>query len=71
MQRNMASWDRWLRAVVGLALLVVALTWAAPLRWLALVVGIVFVGTAAVGYCPLYGACRISTAPQGGEGRRP
>ena len=64
MQRNVGSWDRWLRAVIGLALVGGAATWGAPLRWLGLGVGAVLLVTAAAGYCPLYGVCRISTAPK-------
>ena len=70
MQRNVGSWDRWLRTVVGLILVVAAAIWAAPLRWLSLVVGVVLLATAALGYCPLYGACRISTAPRAAERQR-
>lgn len=70
MRRNVGSWDRWLRTVIGVLLLVGAATWAAPVRWLALVVGLVLLATAAAGYCPLYGACRISTAPKPAQGER-
>lgn len=67
MQRNVAPWDRAVRAVAGLGLLAVALAWGAPLRWLPGVVGVVFLVTAAAGYCPLYGACRISTLPRAAD----
>lgn len=61
MVRNLASWDRWLRAIAGLALLAITATWASPFRWVTLVAAVVLVATAGVGYCPVYGACHIRT----------
>lgn len=71
MQHNVAGWDRAIRAVVALALVAAAVAWASPWRWVALAVGVVLGATAASGYCPIYGACRISTAarPSGEQGR--
>ncbi|MBE3597451.1 MAG: DUF2892 domain-containing protein [Limnochordaceae bacterium] len=62
MQSNVGRVDRWIRLALGAALLLVALLVAEPIRWVALVLAIVLVATGGAGYCPLYGACGISTS---------
>jgi len=50
-ERNLASWDRIARVVFGAALVIGALTGAIGLwGW----VGIVFLATAGMNFCPLY-----------------
>lgn len=65
MTRNEGTIDRWIRFIVGLALLYVTFfTGLQPA--LAVLVGIVatvLVITAVVGYCPLYAALGIRTNP--------
>jgi hypothetical protein len=63
MNRNVASWDRVLRVVLAalFAYLYFAGIVTGGLGLLLLVVGIVFLVTAIVGYCPLYGLFKLST----------
>ncbi|MEV8468428.1 DUF2892 domain-containing protein [Fluviibacterium sp. DFM31] len=56
MTANVGKIDRILRAVIGVILLLVALTGAVSggLFWLALVVGAVMLATSAMKFCPAY-----------------
>lgn len=64
MQRNVGNVDRGIRGLVGVVLLLVFFL-APPanviLYWGALVVGIVMVATAALGWCPPYSIFGINT----------
>lgn len=60
MTANVGSADRIIRAVVGIALLTVAVLSHGPTRWIGLV-GVVLLGTAAFGFCPAYWLMRIKT----------
>lgn len=60
MKRNMSNLDRALRAVAGILLLGWALLSQHPLHWWGLV-GLVPLGTALIGFCPLYRLLGIST----------
>lgn len=60
MPNNTASWDRIVRVIAGL--LLVSLVFVGPqtpFGWL----GLIFVVTGAVGFCPLYRIFGISTCP--------
>lgn len=60
MKSNVGGIDRVLRIVVGLALIGLALTGAiGAWGWL----GLVPLGTAAMGFCPLYPMLGINTCP--------
>lgn len=64
MQKNVGSIDRIIRGLVGVVLL--AVFFVAPpamplLYWGCLVVGLVMVGTAALGWCPPYTIFGINT----------
>ncbi|NLX36110.1 MAG: DUF2892 domain-containing protein [Chloroflexi bacterium] len=62
MMPNMASWDRIVRMIVGIALVLLGLfVLVSGVRWLLLVVGAVLVGTSLAGYCPLYALLGITT----------
>ena len=63
MQKNVGSIDRVIRALVGIALLAVFFlgTLQGTLGIVALVVGIVMLGTAAMGWCPPYALLGINT----------
>lgn len=51
MTRNLASWDRIARFVLGAALVIAALTGAiGAWGW----VGVILLGTAGMNFCPLY-----------------
>ena len=63
MQKNVGGIDRAIRAVVGIALLAAYFLGAVQgtLGIVALVVGIVMLGTAALGWCPPYSLLGINT----------
>lgn len=64
MSRNVGNIDRALRALVGLLALAgaFALGWFSGwMVWAAAVVGVIMLGTAAVGFCPLYRLVGINT----------
>ena len=62
MTRNVGGIDRVLRIVVGLAL--IGLTLAGVIGWWGWI-GVVPLGTALVGFCPLYPLLGVSTCPAG------
>ncbi|MGR3795187.1 YgaP family membrane protein [Vannielia sp. SX4] len=60
--QNVGRIDRLIRLAAGIVLLVLAFTalngaWA----WIAGIVGLVMLGTAAIGYCPPYSLLGINT----------
>lgn len=58
MWQNEASWDRIARVVLGLGLIsLVFVGPQTPLGWL----GVILVGTGAVGFCPIYRVFKLST----------
>jgi hypothetical protein len=57
MEKNMGQTDRIARAFIGVVMLVYAIVF---LNFAGLV-GLIFVATAAIGYCPLYTVLGIST----------
>lgn len=61
---NVGTPDRIIRAVIGLALVLVPffLGWAPVATAVAVIVGLVLIVTAMVSFCPLYGLLRISTS---------
>ena len=60
--KNMGQTDRIIRAIVGVVLLNAFFSMAAgALKWIALIVGIVMLATAALGSCPPYGLLGINT----------
>ena len=64
--KNMGQTDRLIRAIVGVALLVLAFTTlSGALTWVAGAIGVVLLGTAALGSCPPYGLLGINTCKKG------
>ena len=63
MTTNMGSLDRGLRTVVALVLFALFFmgTVSGPLGWAALIVGVIMLGTAAIGWCPPYTILGINT----------
>mgnify|MGYP001604578587 CR=1 FL=1 len=60
MKNNVGGIDRILRIVVGLALVALTLTGSIGVwGWL----GLVLVGTAAIGFCPLYPLLGLNSCP--------
>ena len=64
MTKNVGSIDRVLRIVIGLALLSLIFILKDETRWLGLI-GLVPLGTALLGNCPLYSIFGLSTCPVG------
>ena len=62
MTRNVGSIDRGLRVLIGLALIVAALTGTIGVWGY---IGIVPLLTAFVGYCPAYSVIGMNTCPKG------
>jgi uncharacterized membrane protein len=66
MKKNMGSIDRVIRVVLAVAfgLLVLTGTVSGVLAIIMGVLAVVFLGTAAIGFCPLYAPFGISTCPR-------
>ena len=61
-KKNVGTVDRSIRGVVGIVLLLLAFTsLAGTLAWVAGVIGVVMLGTAALGTCPPYALLGINT----------
>ena len=60
MKKNMGNTDRWIRIVLGVALLLVLLLVQSGWRWVGLL-GFVMLGTAFLNFCPLYTLFGIRT----------
>ncbi len=60
MKKNMGNTDRLIRIVLGLALVAVLIFVQSAWRWVGLL-GIVFVVTALINFCPLYALFGINT----------
>lgn len=64
MTRNEGTVDRAIRGVAGVAALVYGgMSLDSTVGIVAAVVGVVLVGTAAVGFCPLYRLVGVNTCP--------
>ncbi len=64
MTRNMGNADRLIRAVLAVALLTIGLGAVQGVAGIGLAtVGVVFLGTSAAGFCPLYTLFGIRTCP--------
>lgn len=63
MQANESGLDRVIRLILGVALVLIGLlaVSAVALKVILIVVGVILVITAGVGFCPLYGICKFST----------
>ena len=60
--KNMGKTDRTIRTVVGIVLLILAFAaLGGALKWIALIVGVVMLATAAMGSCPPYAILGINT----------
>ena len=53
MEKNMALWDRVIRIILAVVFLYLAIT-NGGLYWILGIIGIVFLVTSAIGFCPLY-----------------
>ncbi len=53
MEKNMAIWDRVIRIIAAIIFLWLAITYGGW-YWILGIIGIVFIVTSAIGFCPLY-----------------
>ncbi len=53
MEKNMASWDRIVRVILAIVFLYLAVTNGGA-WWILGIIGIIFIVTSVVGFCPLY-----------------
>ncbi|MEA5048822.1 MAG: DUF2892 domain-containing protein [Eubacteriales bacterium] len=60
MKKNVGTVDRWVRIVLGVALLSLIVFLSGGIRWIGLI-GLIPLLTGIVGYCPLYSLFKIST----------
>lgn len=59
--KNMGQTDRIIRVVVGVLAMILFFTLTGGLKWLALIVGLLMLATAAMGSCPPYRLLGINT----------
>jgi hypothetical protein len=60
MKKNVGTVDKWVRIVLGLAVLSLVFFLDGGLRWLGLI-GLIFIVTGLINFCPLYLPFGIST----------
>ena len=60
MKKNVGNVDRWIRIVLGVAVLSLLVFLSGPVRWFGLI-GLIPLLTGIFNYCPIYALCGIST----------
>ena len=60
MKKNVGNTDRWIRIVIGIALLSLIVFLSGGIRWIGLI-GLVPLLTGIFNYCPIYSLLKIST----------
>lgn len=60
MKKNVGNLDRWIRIVLGIVVLGLFFVLDGGLKWISLL-GIVFIATGVINFCPLYLPFKIST----------
>ncbi len=60
MKKNVGQIDRWIRIVLGVALLSLLVFLSGPVRWIGLI-GLIPLITGLVGSCPLYSIFKLNT----------
>ena len=60
MKKNVGSVDRWIRIVLGIALLSLIAFLDGGIRWIGLI-GLIPLVTGVLNYCPIYALLKIST----------
>jgi hypothetical protein len=67
--RNVGGIDRTIRIMLGIGLLGLLFVLEGGARWAGLI-GLVPLGTALIGYCPLYSILGVTTSPRGSTPHR-
>ena len=60
MKQNVGNVDRWIRIVLGVALLSLLVFLSGPIRWIGLI-GLIPLVTGIINFCPIYALLGIST----------
>lgn len=60
MNQNVGRVDRWIRIILGIALLSLILLLSGGIRWIGLI-GLIPLVTGIFGYCPLYSLLKLRT----------
>ncbi len=60
MEKNMASWDRIVRVILGIIFIVLAVQKGGA-WWVLGILGIIFILTSIVGFCPVYKLVGLKT----------
>ena len=60
MKQNVGNVDRWIRIVLGVALLSLLVFLNGPIRWIGLI-GLIPLVTGIINFCPIYALLGIST----------
>lgn len=60
MKQNVGNVDRWIRIVLGVAILSLLVFLNGPIRWIGLV-GLIPLVTGIINFCPIYAVLGIST----------
>lgn len=63
MKANMGSTDRWIRLILGVIFILMFFFIASPVKYIG-ILGVIFVITALVKWCPLYILFGINTCPR-------
>ncbi len=63
MEKNMAVWDRAVRIILAIIFLYFAVTQGGA-WWILGILGIVFIVTSLIGFCPLYKVVGLKTAKE-------
>ena len=66
MEKNMAGWDRAIRVVLAVIFLAVAFSQGGA-WWILGILGIIFLGTSLIGFCPLYKVVGLKTNKEEGS----
>jgi len=64
MKKNVGTADKWIRIILGVAVLSLLIWVPGGLKWLGLI-GLIPLITAFLGFCPLYALLHISTNREG------
>ncbi len=66
MIKNVGSADKWVRYIIGLVLILWgALGLNGAAMWIVIVIGLIPIITALIGWCPIYSIFKISTHKEG------
>ncbi len=60
MKQNVGNVDRWIRIVLGVALLSLLAFLSGPIRWIGLI-GLIPLVTGIINFCPIYALLGVST----------